>query len=187
MVLSQSGILEGPKFKLFNFLGFKLADNFCGRTDNEAVGGCFELGCEQGAGTNHAAGGNFNVIQENAAHADQAIIADFAAVEDGAVADGHIIAELQRGIQADVEDGVILNIGVAADRHFVHIGAQDGVEPDGGMIFESDSAADDGPFCEEDIFAYDGFALEELFKGMAHEVGGMVCRFGKITGGFMRE
>lgn len=126
------------------------------------------------------------MVQENAAHADQAIIADFATVEDGAVADGHVIAELQGGIQTDVEDGVILNIGVAADRHFIDIGAQDGIEPDGGMILESNSTADDGPFCKEDFFAYDGLAFEELFKGMAHGAGGMVCRFGKITGGFMR-
>ena len=116
------------------------------------------------------------MVQENAAHANQSIITDFATVEDGAVADGHIIADLQRGIQTDVEGGVILNIGMAADRHFIHIGAQDSIEPDGGIIFESDGTADDGPFCEEDFFAHDGLAFEKLLKGVAHGAGGMVCR-----------
>ena len=42
--MSQSGILQGPKFKLFNFFGVELADYFGGRADNEAVWGCLELG-----------------------------------------------------------------------------------------------------------------------------------------------
>ena len=126
------------------------------------------------------------MVQKDAAHADQAVIADFATMEDGTVADGHVIAERQRCIQTDVEGGIILNIGVAADRHLIHIGAQDGIEPDGGMIFERDRAADEGSFCEEDFFAYDGFAFEELFKDMAHGVGGMVCRVRVNYGWFMR-
>ena len=78
-----------------NFVRAQHACDFCRCTDQQgAVGKLFTFG-DQCAGANDTVRPDFRVIQDDGAHADQAVVADGAAMQGDAVANGDIFADVQ--------------------------------------------------------------------------------------------
>src|SRR5690554_6827006 len=88
-------------------------------------------------------------IHDCAAHADQYAAADGAAVQQGFVADGDVVAKDQRpaaGVEVagvgDVQYGAVLDAAAVADADFVHVAADDGHGPDGAVFAHLDVSYD---------------------------------------------
>ena len=98
---------------------------------------------QQGTGADDAALAHFDLIQNRRSHADDAQIADRAAVQSHRVPDGHAIADGGRkAIVRDVKHGVVLDRCLAADADVKDIAADDGAEPDARSRTDVDIAND---------------------------------------------
>ena len=94
------------------------------------------------------AGGEEHVVLDDRAVGDDAADADQRARADRAVAERHVVAD--GGIFADGEamagpaadHGVVLNIGVPADRDLAAVGIEVAAEPDAGILRRDDAAAE---------------------------------------------
>ena len=58
----------------------------------------------------------------------------------GGVTDGDMVAQDARMVVGEVQDGVVLDVGAAADFDAVDVSAQHGAIPDAGFVAESDIA-----------------------------------------------
>src|SRR5262249_57530812 len=75
--------------------------------------------------------------------ADADVIHDRAGVDDAAMSDGHVGSHDAREFRGDVEHGVVLDVGVAAERDVVVlVAAEDGERPHAGPLFDGDVADD---------------------------------------------
>ena len=63
-------------------------------------------------------------------------------MHDGAVADGDALADRDGAIVVGMEHHVVLHVAQGADGDGSHLGAHDGVEPDGAVLAERHVAAD---------------------------------------------
>ena len=97
------------------FLRQSPADLGRGAECQAAVGNLHPLG-HQGPGADDAVPADFRTVEHDGAHAHQGIIADGAAVENGPVADGAAPADTDGEARIGVEDAVVLDIGVGADK-----------------------------------------------------------------------
>jgi hypothetical protein len=79
-----------------------------------------------------------------APHANQGIVANGAAMDDGAVADRAIFADDERVIGIGVEDAVLLHIGAGADADGFDIAARHHAEPDADLGSDPDVADQHG-------------------------------------------
>ena len=61
------------------------------------------------------------------------LVANFAGVDDGGMADGDPVANDAGEFVGEMEDGVVLNVGMMANFDAIDVAAQDGVEPDARM------------------------------------------------------
>ena len=80
-------------------------------------------------------------VQQNRAHADEALILDRAAVDDRAVPDRHVVADRRR-VRAvhDVHDRAVLDVRPPADADSVHVASDDGAHPDAALLADLDVA-----------------------------------------------
>ena len=85
-------------------------------------------------------------IEDGGAHANEHFVANGAGVKDGAVTDGDVVAEQAGKIIGQMEDGIVLDVAVVADDDAVDVGSRDGVVPDAGMIAHGDIAQNDSAF-----------------------------------------
>jgi hypothetical protein len=76
------------------------------------------------------------VVEDDRAHADQAVRADRAAMEDGTVADGAAPPDRQRRSHVGVEHGVLLDVGPLTNVDQLVVSAQHGPEPDADIAAE---------------------------------------------------
>jgi hypothetical protein len=84
---------------------------------------------------NDGAGADDDAIEDDASHPDQAALFDFAAMENGAVAYGDVVAEEDAVFLFHaVEDTVVLNVGIVADADLMDIAAENSVHPDAGVL-----------------------------------------------------
>ena len=74
------------------------------------------------------------MVEQHRAHADQAVIADGAAVQHDHVADGDALADADDDAAIGVDDGPVLDIAVFADDNLVRIAAYRAVPPDGRIF-----------------------------------------------------
>ena len=80
-----------------------------------------------------------SAVQQNRPHADQALRFNRAAVHDGAVADGDVVADRRRmGSGHHVHDRPVLNIRAPADADRVHIAPQHRAHPDAALLANLD-------------------------------------------------
>ncbi len=85
--------------------------------------------CNDGPGTDH------RPVHHDGAHADQNVIFDGAAVNDGVVRNRNVAADGGREtLVSTVNHGPILYVGIIADADAVHITPYHGVEPDGAIL-----------------------------------------------------
>ena len=82
-------------------------------------------------------------VQQDRAHADQALILDGAPVDDRAVPDRHVVAHGRRmRILHHVDDRAVLHVGAAADANAVHVAADDDRHPHTALFTDFDVADD---------------------------------------------
>lgn len=108
---------------------------------------------DEGVGTDEALLADDGSVEEGGAHAHEAFVAHGAGMDVGGVADGDAAADDAWEVIGEVEDGVILDVGLLADLDAVDIPAQDGSVPDAGSVPEGDVAEDDGGACDIDMGA----------------------------------
>lgn len=75
------------------------------RRDDRAFG-------HNSAGANNTSSADYCIVQDNRADANKAIVLDFGAVDDGAMADGYPLANRAGNSEVGVEDGAVLDVGV---------------------------------------------------------------------------
>ena len=116
---------------------------------------------------NSAPIGNHDIVQDDRADADQALIADGAAVQDDRMPDRHIVADDQRraigfflSLVRHMPHRQILYVRAAPDHDAVHIAAQHGVAPDGTVVAEFYVADDLAGGMEINPFTENGGCVE---------------------------
>ena len=88
------------------------------------------------------------------------------------MANGNVVANDAGEVVGEVEDGVVLDVGVVSDDDPVDVAAGNGVVPDTGVVAKGDVAEDDCAFGDVNIFAEGWFFVEEglkLFEEFVHE------------------
>ena len=69
----------------------------------------------------------------------------------GGVTDGDMVAQDARMVVGEVQDGVVLDVGAAANFNAINVTPQHGPIPDSGFVTECDIAHHHGGICEEDL------------------------------------
>ena len=72
--------------------------------------------CHPRAGADQAVPADAGAVENDGAHADERLVADGAAVEDGTMAYGNIPAQHRRQIVLHVDDAAVLYVGARADK-----------------------------------------------------------------------
>src|SRR5262245_4993428 len=109
-------------------------------------------------------------LHHRGADADQAMVADAAAVQHDPMRDRAIVADDRRQPIADVHHHMILQIAAAADAHKVALGANDGARPETGMFADLDLAKNAGA-------AIDIGGLRKLYRAGHRLSVQVVCKF----------
>lgn len=117
--------------------------------ENEGALGKGLAGRDQGPGRHQAVIGDYGPVQDDRPHADEGVVANFAGVEDGPVANRDVIADYGRGVVVHVDDTVILDVGILADDDVGDISPEHGVKPDAGPLLDDD-AADENCFISDE-------------------------------------
>ncbi len=93
-------------------------------------------------------------------HADQALVADAATVQQGFVSDGHLVSDLQFGAigavvatMSDVQDAAVLNVGLVADSNDIDVAANHDQRPYRAVIADDDVADNDSGIVDISAFA----------------------------------
>lgn len=123
---------------------FDGADDFAGDAHDDGAVGDDGAGAEDGTGADDAFFADDAVAEEDGFHSYQRATADFRAVDDGAVADGDVGADVEGFAGVAVEDAVFLDIGSLANANRCNIAADNGLEPEGAVVTDGDVGADDG-------------------------------------------
>ena len=116
------------------------ADNFPGNTHDDLIGRNGRAFRDHTSCRNQAALPDVNVIEDDGPDPDHAVVFHLGAMDDGTVADGHLIAQLTGESRIRVEDDAILNVGPCPNRYRLAIAPQDGLIPDTGLFTQGDSA-----------------------------------------------
>ena len=107
---------------------------------------------DEGTCGNQGFVGDFGVIQNDSSHTDQDAITNFAAVDDGAVADSDFVTDFERSfLIGAVEDGAILDVCAIANANIVYIAPDDDMVPDAAGITDHHIADDNGGFGKEGV------------------------------------
>src|ERR671936_1391171 len=124
------------------------------RPDREHAGGNLRAGRDQAARADHRPFADLCAVEDDAADADQRVVADVAAVQHDAVPDGDAVAHHGREpARVDVDDGVVLDAGVAADADALDVAAENRPVPDAAARADDPVADDAGARGDEDAFA----------------------------------
>jgi len=90
-----------------------------------------------------------------APQADESIVADFTGMKNCPMANGNIVTDDDRHIIINMNNTVVLNIGIFTDDNVSDISAENSIEPDTGPLFE------DHPANNCRIFSDKCFGIEE--------------------------
>jgi hypothetical protein len=75
-------------------------------------------------------------------------------MEDGSMANRNIVTDDGGGVIINVDNAIVLNVGVLADDNVRYIGPENGIGPDADSFFE-DNPADDGGLFSDKSFRID--------------------------------
>ena len=127
--------------------------------------------CHQRLRTDDGLFADHRAVQNHRAHADKNFIADFARVDNRAVADRHPVTEHARKIIREMQHRVVLHVRVMAHDDAIDVAAQHRAIPDTRMCAERHIADDRGAAGDENFFAELGLFAEkrvELFGEFVH-------------------
>ena len=88
------------------------------------------------------------MIEHDRLDADEAPVADRAAVQDDRVAHRDIVAERQGNTVIGMQDRAILHVGACPDHDRIVVSSDHDVEPDRSAIFENDTPDHRGVGCD---------------------------------------
>ncbi len=127
-----------------NFFFPQAAQYFAGRTYHQRIVRDYFAFGNQCVRAYQAVAPDYGVIKDGAVDADQAAVADGAAVQHHQMADSDVVAYGERCAGVGVQYCAILNVAVFADADGFDVATDYCVEPDADIIFESDRADDTG-------------------------------------------
>ena len=93
-------------------------------------------------------------VQNRGAHADERLVADRAAVQNRAVPDGDALAHPAGRPVIGMQDGVILDVALAADSDGLNVASQARARPDAHFVSEFHSANDRRALVNPNLFSY---------------------------------
>src|SRR5450830_1223020 len=102
---------------------------FCRRADDEHIVGKFLAFRDQGARADQTPFADLRAVQDHGLDADQGAIADRAPMQHRLVADGHVLADVERVARVRVQYGAFLHIAVGAHGDAFIVTAKRGAEP----------------------------------------------------------
>src|ERR1051325_58594 len=137
-------VFVGPPFETGTLFEGKLPNDLRRGAENEGAVGDFHSLSHERVVTDEARVADDCAVEDGAAHADQAFVADRAGVNDGGMADRHEVAEDRWEFIRQVHDGVVLDVGAAADDDAVKVTAENGAIPHARKITEGHVAKHDG-------------------------------------------
>ena len=137
-LLISEVIVDVAEDCFFIFL-LQVAAEFPGGTHPEGIRFDNRLLGDEGTSGDDGARSDDSAVEDDRAHPDETPGIDFAAVEDGVVAHGNIVANVDAVLFFHaVEDAVVLNVGIVAHADLVYVAAEDGVHPDTGVLADDD-------------------------------------------------
>src|SRR5439155_14925914 len=104
----------------------------------------------------------------------QGLITHRAGMHDGGMADGDMIPDQAGKFIREMDDGIVLDIGVMADGDAVNVTPHDGVVPHTGMIANRNVSQHHGAASDINVFAEDWFSAQEFFELSSHVYHGFV-------------
>ncbi len=156
-------IFIGPSLESGSFLGRQSPNNLCRGTQYKRTRrNPHSLG-HQRLCADKAFAAHDGAVQNHCSHAYKHPVPDFTGVDNGPMPDGDPVAHLTGEFIREMQDGIILNVGVVPDTNPVDIPAQNRTVPDAGVISQSDishhggiarnknMAAQFGSFCQESV------------------------------------
>src|SRR5688572_5355515 len=114
----------------------------------------------EGVGAHDAMVTDDSTIENRRPHADQALVANRAGVDDGAVADRRILAHFHAIIVGQMHHGQILHIAALTDLDRMDVTAQYGAIPHTAQWTEGDVADDRGIRCHKRRLGYVRFLAQ---------------------------
>ncbi len=131
-------IFIGPSLESGSFLGRESPNNFCRGTQYKRTRrNLHSLGHQRLCADETFAPHN-GAVQNYRSHSYEHPVLDFTGVHDGPMPDGDPIAHLTGVFIREVQDGIVLNVGVVPDTNPVNIPAQNRPVPDAGVLSQSD-------------------------------------------------
>ena len=134
------------------FLGGDSSDNFCGIAKGEGIVRNPHFSSDERAGADDAVAANHSAAQDDAAHTDHCVVPDSASVNDGIVSDSDTSANLDRKASVSVECGIVLYVGVAANRDSIGVSADNGIVPDTDIFADGNFTDNMCAFGNETVF-----------------------------------
>src|SRR6266853_3271224 len=182
VVESIADVPIGVRLNVRDFRVTQRALHFTRTAHDERALRHFNAFHEQGAGGDDRPGPDVRTVQQNRAHANEALVFNSTAVHDRAVADGHVVADCRRmRLGHDMDDGAVLNVAAAADFDPVHIAADDHAHPDAALFadlhFADHLRTGIDEYARVDtwhaalVLAYHGWSLYEGRKGWIGRTG----------------
>src|SRR5215204_5357694 len=137
-----SNVAGRSRAQALHLLGSHGADGLRGRPDDEGSVRIALVLEDQRVRADEAPGTDARAVQDRRAHADERSRPDDAAVQDGLVADGAVLADHHGEARIRVQDRAVLDVRARADVDKLVVAAQDGAEPDAGVLTEADPPHD---------------------------------------------
>src|SRR5690349_1648999 len=137
-------VVVGERVDVPDFFWRELPHDLAGRADHErAIRNFLALG-DEGIGADQAVAADFRAVEYHALDADQAAVTDGAAVQHRHVPNADPLAQRYRQTGIRMHDAAVLQLGIFADGDRVVVAAHDAAEPDAGVKAHHNRADHDG-------------------------------------------
>ncbi|RWW90334.1 hypothetical protein BHE74_00023108 [Ensete ventricosum] len=110
------------------------------RAHHQRTIGNFLALANQRVGANDAMLADFCAVEDDGVNADKAVIIDGATMQHGVMTDGHAGAQGQRVAHVGVHHAAVLHVAVLADQDQFVVATQHRIEPDVGALLQLDLA-----------------------------------------------
>jgi hypothetical protein len=108
-----------------------------------------------------------SIIEYNSVHTDQYIVVDGASVNDGAMGNRYVVANVGgRFFECSMDDGIILYVDIVANPDIVDITANNCSKPNTTVVAKSRITNDYGTLCQKTVFTHNwGFTPQSFYDG----------------------
>lgn len=99
---------------------------------------------DEGTGTDDAVVADFDAVEQDGPHADEDFVSNGAGVKHGHVTDGDVVADEAAVLGGKVEHAAVLDVGAVAYGDAVDVAAKHGAIPDAGVLAKGDVSDERG-------------------------------------------